>query len=645
MVSRNEFLQFAAETLGVDAATLTMETSYGELAAWDSMAHLRLVMEIGRRYGVSIPFSDITRVRSLWEFWRRVNGAPVKKVIAIDLDNTLWQGVVGEGEEIIPDVGLQTRLKMLRERGILLAALSKNNPEDVDWFFADQPAEGCVLCGRDFVARRINWESKAENLLQIAAELNLGTDAFVFIDDNPAERLEMQSRLPEVEVAEFPSRVEAYFPERELTVEDRTRTEEYRAEAARRELAAKCNPEEFLKELQIRTDIHRLREDEVARVAQLSQKANQFNVCTNRYTEDELRRIAADDTSLIVTAHASDRFGDQGLIAYVIVKCGEIIDWVMSCRAMGRGIEDRVEAAVEAELRARGVRELRARWQRTARNRPVEGLFERFGFSLLAKTDAGKQFLKRLALAAALFVGSALSLSAARIDSGLVLVTEGDDAKTPEVGFTATTGNAAVPFEVVKSPTLDWLRVEPSSGTLPAGKTVDFKIDLDTVSMTNRHEYRGVFFIRTTNGLSRAVSVAAEAVDYVPPMYPEKPGMTAIYADLEHPSSGSRLLGEAEYVFDVAVSNKYYFMIHGAATSKKYIDAAVDDDEYAESPQQVKSYPSWTMIAPGRDMFSGITRPYELGVGRHRLRVKVAYTSFPYDGIVLTDDPDPFEQR
>jgi len=396
MVGRDEFLRFAATTLGVDPAVLTMETSYGELSEWDSIAHLRLVMETGTRFGVSIPFSDITRIRSLWEFWRIVNSAPVKKVIAVDLDNTLWKGVVGEDDEIVPDVGFQTRLKALKDRGILLVALSKNNAADVEWFFGDEPAKGCVLCGRDFVARRIDWESKAENLVRIAAELNLGTDSFVFVDDNPAERLEMKARLPEVEVAEFPPKVEAYFPERELTAEDRVRTEEYRAEAERRQLAAKCAPEDYLRELQIRTDIHLLREDEVARVAQLSQKANQFNVCTNRYTEDELRQIAADGGNLIVTAHAGDRFGDQGLVAYVIGSGGEIIDWVMSCRVMNREIEYKVEAFFEEELRARGMAELRATWRRTGRNLPVEGLFESFGFEVESQNGSERHFVKRL---------------------------------------------------------------------------------------------------------------------------------------------------------------------------------------------------------------------------------------------------------
>lgn len=396
MVGRDEFLRFAATTLGVDPAVLTMETSYGELSEWDSIAHLRLVMETGTRFGVSISFSDITRIRSLWEFWRIVNSAPVKKVIAVDLDNTLWKGVVGEDDAIVPDVGFQTRLKALKDRGILLVALSKNNAADVEWFFGDEPAKGCVLCGRDFVARRIDWESKAENLVRIAAELNLGTDSFVFVDDNPAERLEMKARLPEVEVAEFPPKVEAYFPERELTAEDRVRTEEYRAEAERRQLAAKCAPEDYLRELQIRTDIHLLREDEVARVAQLSQKANQFNVCTNRYTEDELRQIAADGGNLIVTAHAGDRFGDQGLVAYVIGSGGEIIDWVMSCRVMNRDIEYKVEAFFEEELRARGMAELRATWRRTGRNLPVEGLFESFGFEVESQNGSERHFVKRL---------------------------------------------------------------------------------------------------------------------------------------------------------------------------------------------------------------------------------------------------------
>ena len=231
-VEAREFLEFSAGILGVPVETLSLETTYASIPEWDSMAQLRLVMEIAAKYKVEIPFADVVNVTSLWEFWRRINDGAVKKVVAVDLDNTLWDGVIGEdglaGVRAKP--GFERTLKDLKDRGVLLVALSKNNHED------GLKGLGCleVLSRDDFVSWRINWECKAENLVSVAEELNLGVDAFVFVDDNPAERLEMSAKIPEVTVADFPPNLAAYFPPREVTEEDRHKTEDYRAEAERR---------------------------------------------------------------------------------------------------------------------------------------------------------------------------------------------------------------------------------------------------------------------------------------------------------------------------------------------------------------------------------------------------------------------------
>lgn len=324
---------------------------------------------------------------------------PVRKVVAVDLDNTLWHGVIGEDglAGISPNLAFERKLKELKDRGVLLVALSKNDLED------GLKGLACleVLTKDDFIATRINWECKAENLVQVAEELNLGVDSFVFVDDNPAERLEMQAKLPEVTVAAFPPNLDAYFPPREVTEEDRHKTEEYRAEAERRKCLAGMRDEmrevreEVFRELGVEVGIHPLAEDEVVRVAQLSQKANQFNVCTNRYAEDEIRTLARE--GLVVTAHVRDKFGDQGLVAYVVAKDAEIIDWVMSCRTMGRGVEERVEAEVERLAAMRGVKELKSSWRDSGRNVVVKELFERFGFTLVSDSGAEKRYVKCLA--------------------------------------------------------------------------------------------------------------------------------------------------------------------------------------------------------------------------------------------------------
>ena len=389
MVGERQFLEFAADVLGVAPGGLSLETTYGSISEWDSMAHLRLVMDLKSRYGVEIPFAEVTNVTSLWEFFRRANRLSPKKVVAVDLDGTLWDGVAGEDgpESLRPNVALQTKLKDLKSRGVLLVALSKNNFEDV---------RGLVEAFGDFVAWRINWRSKAENLADVAAELNIGVDSFVFVDDNPAERLEMAARLPEVSVAAFPPNLDAYFPPCALTDEDRAKTEEYRAEAKRREWSKSVGDLsgiDIWKELGAWVDVHELRPEEAPRVAQLSQKANQFSVCTNRYGVDEVRGWIGGD-SRIFTVRAGDRFGEQGLVAFARLAptadgALEVLDWTMSCRVAGRGLEERAWVMIADAI---GACRVRATWRRTAKNAPVADLFERLGFSVVAAEEGEKRY-------------------------------------------------------------------------------------------------------------------------------------------------------------------------------------------------------------------------------------------------------------
>ena len=329
-----------------------------------------------------------------------------KKVLALDLDNTLWRGVIGEDgvSGIEPFAEFQEEILALRKRGVLLVVLSKNNAADVlpVW---DDPR--MVLKKRDFADMRIDWNDKSANLKKSASMLNLGTDSFVFVDDNPAERLRLSAQCPEVAVADWPVNMRRlsrlYFPKMRVTAEDRVKTEQYQAESMRKELASTMSFEDYIKALEIRTDIHPIRPSEIQRVAQLSQKTNQFNVCTNRYTEEDVQRFANDSSRLIVTVCSRDRFGDQGLIAFVQVvlshehgcergKICQIVDWVMSCRAMNRRIEFSVQQWVEKELRRRGVCKMLAVWKRTAKNAPVRNLFESFSFKVIHSTEEAKSY-------------------------------------------------------------------------------------------------------------------------------------------------------------------------------------------------------------------------------------------------------------
>lgn len=322
-----------------------------------------------------------------------------RKVLALDLDGVLWDGTIGEdgADGIVPRTEFQRGVKALKEEGVLLVALSKNNPEDVKSVWS---RPGMVLDESDFASSRVNWNPKAAGLIECAEELNLATDAFVFVDDNPGERAEMAARIPDVAVADFPVTARRlrrmWFTDFSATDEDRARTEHFRAESHRRSFSEGLSIDDYLKGLSIRTDIHEMRGDEVSRVAQLSRKTNQFNVTTNRYTESEVRAFASDPSRLVMTMRVSDRFGDLGLVAFVHVAEGEIADWVMSCRAMNRRVEFELERAVEECLAARGITTLRAAWLRTAKNEPVRELFDRFGFRLVSADSSSRRYEKSL---------------------------------------------------------------------------------------------------------------------------------------------------------------------------------------------------------------------------------------------------------
>ncbi|MBQ7666774.1 MAG: HAD-IIIC family phosphatase [Kiritimatiellae bacterium] len=326
----------------------------------------------------------------------------IKKVLALDFDGVLWDGVAGEdgAGAIEPRAEFQRRAKALKERGVPLVALSANNESDTAEAWN---APGMVLGPGDFAAMRVNWLPKHENLVSVAKELNLGVDSFVFVDDNPAERAKMRAALPDVAVPDTLDlrRIERmYFPEMLSTDEDLRRSAQYREESARRQAAAGLTLDGWLASLEIENDIHPALPDEVARIAQLSQKCNQFNVRTNRYSHAEVAAFQCDASRLLAAVRTRDKFGDMGLVAFVNVAIsgGEafIEDWVMSCRAMNRRIEFAVEEHIERVLRSRGVGILRAEWLKTPKNAPVERLFDDFGFTLGVSSPDAKRYSKPL---------------------------------------------------------------------------------------------------------------------------------------------------------------------------------------------------------------------------------------------------------
>ena len=328
---------------------------------------------------------------------------PPAKVLALDLDNVLWGGVVGEdgvnglriGHDFPGNIyrRIQQVALALRNRGVLLVLLSKNNLGDVEEAFAQVP--GMPLKLTDFAATRVNWLSKSENLREVARELNLGLDSVVFLDDQAFEREQMRFDLPEVrvlEASEDPLRtlralVECrMFDVYRVNDEDRRRTADYAAQAQRRdlELRSEGSPA-FLHTLELKAEITRVGEATIPRVVQMLNKTNQFNVTTRRHTEAGVRRMLADAANILFVLSLGDRFGDQGIVGLAIAlgdrETGKVsLDtFLFSCRAIGRGAEEALWSGVVSSVSRMQFSELTAEYHRTDRNQQVSDLFDRLG--------------------------------------------------------------------------------------------------------------------------------------------------------------------------------------------------------------------------------------------------------------------------
>ena len=374
------------------------------------------VTELGRKnfysskmwYVGSMPYSmkGLTAIAGLIARYTSVIKGAKKKCVAVDLDNTLWGGVIGEdgvggiqlsnNKEGARFKDTQRVLKKMKEQGVMLAILSKNNPEDVEPVFSHPDM---VLQHEDFVAEVINWEPKTVNIRQLAADLNIGLDSFVFLDDNPVEREQMKAECPEVAVIDFPKDTsqlpgvvakayEEYFLTLEVTSEDTNKTAMYRSETKRKaEMHNAVSMEDFLKKLEMTMAIHFMIPEEEKRAVQLINKTNQFNVTTKRYSQEEVHALAMGKDSDILTVHMADKYGDQGLVAVLIMKYAgieaEIDTFLMSCRVMGRKVEFEMMAQVKNLLQAKGIQTVRATYIRTEKNALVENLYEKLGFTVL----------------------------------------------------------------------------------------------------------------------------------------------------------------------------------------------------------------------------------------------------------------------
>jgi FkbH-like protein len=379
--------------------------------------HGRLAWRDERKWlTMRMPIAAPCMIRLVEEWLRFVHPLTgrVCKALVTDLDNTVWGGVVGEdglaGIALGPEYpgaayqALQRAILDLYQRGIILAICSKNNAADAMEALEGHP--GMLLRPRHFAAMRINWSDKVQNLREIAAELNIGVDALAFLDDNPAERERVRSGLPEVAVIDLPDDPMAYahalqqsplFQRLNLSEEDRERGRYYAEERLRAELQrGAASLEDFYRSLLMEAEISTLTPATLARVAQLTQKTNQFNLTTRRYTEQQIAALAADPAWRVYSVRLVDRFGDHGLVGVLIIRCQpaawEIDTFLLSCRVIGRTLETAVLATLAEQARFEGAARLVGWYVPTRKNAQVKDLYRAHGFACALEQDGSARW-------------------------------------------------------------------------------------------------------------------------------------------------------------------------------------------------------------------------------------------------------------
>lgn len=338
-----------------------------------------------------------------------------RKCLVLDLDNTLWGGVIGDdglagivlgngspaGEA---HLSVQQTALALRERGVVLAVSSKNDDAVARSVFRQHPE--MLLKEEHIAVFQANWQDKASNLEAIAAALDIGVDSLVLLDDNPAERAQVRATLPDVAVPELPTDpaffaetllAAGYFEATAFTAEDRQRASQYQANAARAAALGAANDlESHLQSLEMKALVSRFDSLGRVRIAQLINKTNQFNLTTRRYTEAEVKALEESTSGLTLQIRLTDRFGDNGMISVIICKGTEsdwhIDTWLMSCRVLNRRVERMTLNRLVAAAKTAGVRALIGEYIPTARNGMVKDHYARLGFEPLEQTEQSNRW-------------------------------------------------------------------------------------------------------------------------------------------------------------------------------------------------------------------------------------------------------------
>ena len=339
-----------------------------------------------------------------------------KKGLVLDLDNTLWGGVVGDdgvdGIEIGQETNLgqvyaefQNYVKMQKDIGVLLTVDSKNDEENA---IAGLNHPDGSLKPDDFVAIKANWEPKSENMKAIAKELNILPESLVFVDDNPAERAIVEGQIkgaavPEIDSPEHYIRIidhAGFFEATSVSDDDRKRNEMYMANKKRTELEESFTDySEYLKSLEMEAEIAPFEKMYMPRIAQLTNKSNQFNLTTKRYTQDDIEKTAADDSNITLYGRLKDKFGDNGIVSLVIgnIRSGAELHidlWLMSCRVLKRDMEFAMMDALVEKARERGVKTIYGYYYPTAKNKMVKEFYDIQGFDLVSEDADGNKTYK-----------------------------------------------------------------------------------------------------------------------------------------------------------------------------------------------------------------------------------------------------------
>ncbi len=384
-----------------------------DFGAWVSHFGARRAFE-SRNGRAFTPAASHALGTALYRFVTAAGRTPAK-VLALDLDNVLWAGTLDE--DGVAGVRIDERHQMLqrfvydlKRRGVLLALVSKNDESIVRDAFAQRKAD-LHLSFDDFVAHRINWSRKSKNLSSIAEELNLGLESFVFVDDSAVERAEVASALPQVCVYgdhDIDGTLRSLLSAVELdtlrvTNEDLARSASYAARAARVRMRDDFagNAAEFLQALETKVTIVPVGESEIERALQLLQKTNQFNVTTRRHNQLQFRALLKRAGTIAVMMGVSDRFGDCGLVGLAIAKAdgkkiAELDTFLLSCRVIGRGVEDVLWAKMLERCAQRGFQEVRVEYLPTERNHQVADLFDRFGCTPVRSRGEAKRYVVAL---------------------------------------------------------------------------------------------------------------------------------------------------------------------------------------------------------------------------------------------------------